>query len=71
LIVVLSLPKTSLSSKVDTDEDLKSMSRALEDEVRPIEAKYPTEPLRVLEAHPDVRVVFTEAEMPPGPTGDE
>ena len=47
------------------------MSRALEDEVRPIEAKYPTEPLRVLEAHPDVRVVFTEAEMPPGPTGDE
>ena len=36
-----------------------------------IEAKNATEALRVLEARPDVRVLFTDAEMPPGPTGFE
>ncbi len=36
-----------------------------------IEAKNATEALRVLEARPDVRVLFTDAEMPPGPNGFE
>jgi CheY-like chemotaxis protein len=36
-----------------------------------IEAKNATEALRVLEARPDVQVLFTDAEMPPGPTGYE
>ena len=30
-----------------------------------------TEALRVLENRPDVRVLLTDAEMPPGPTGFE
>jgi len=38
---------------------------------RVIEAKNTMEALRVLEARPDVQVIFTDAEMPPGPTGFE
>ncbi len=34
-----------------------------------IEAANATEALRVLEARPDVHVVVSDAEMPPGPTG--
>lgn len=36
-----------------------------------IEAKNVGEALRVLEARPDVQVVFTDVEMPPGPNGYE
>jgi len=38
---------------------------------RVIEAKNTMEALRVLEARPEVQVIFTDAEMPPGPTGFE
>ncbi|WP_245435332.1 response regulator [Microvirga calopogonii] len=36
-----------------------------------IEAKNVAEALRVLEARPDIQVLFTDVEMPPGPNGYE
>jgi CheY-like chemotaxis protein len=36
-----------------------------------IDAKNAEEAMRVLEARPDIQVVFTDVEMPPGPNGYE